>query len=332
MELRPLGSSDVRITPVLFGAWAIGGWLWGGTDEQDSIAAIQAAIDAGVTTIDTASAYGMGYSERLVARAIEGRRDKVVIATKGGMRWEGVNNDDGRFPPREDPSTIKMHRISRPEGIIEDCEASLRRLNVDVIDLYQLHWPDPTTPVEDSIAAMAKLKQQGKIRAIGVSNYDVGLLRRALTVTKIDSLQPPYSVLRRGIEADLLPFCREHNIAVIVYSPMERGLLTGKVTPDRTFPPGDHRAGHKFFTPENRQRVLDALKRIEPIAQKHNASFAKLIINWTYRQPGITGAIVGARNAEQARHNAEAMRIELTADELAQIRAVFDEPARLLAQ
>lgn len=331
MELRPLGKSDVRITPVLFGAWAIGGWLWGGTDEQDSIRAIQAAIDAGVTTIDTASAYGMGYSERLVSRAIEGRRDKLVIATKGGMRWEGVNNDDGRFPPREDPSAIRMHRISRPEGILQDCEDSLRRLGVDVIDLYQLHWPDPTTPVEDSIAAMAKLREQGKIRAIGVSNYNVEQLRRALTVTTIDSLQPPYSLLRRGIEADLIPFCQAHGISIIVYSPMERGLLTGKVSAERTFPPGDHRADHKFFTPENRRRVLNALAGIQPIADRHNASLAQLAINWTYHQPGITGAIVGARNAEQARHNAGAMQIHLSNEELAEIRLAFDEPARVMA-
>ena len=223
MDTRPLGNSGVRVTPVIFGAWAIGGWMWGGNDERDSIDAIRASIDAGVNTIDTAAIYGFGYSEELVARAIEGRRDKVVIATKCGMRWD---SDEGSDPwPQKDNKgrDVVIRKNAKPDSIVYECEQSLRRLRTDVIDLYQIHWPDVSTPVEDSIAAMAKLKQQGKILAIGVSNYDADWIRRASKVAPIDSVQPHYSLLTRGVERDVLPLCREMNIGVIAYSPLERG-------------------------------------------------------------------------------------------------------------
>jgi aryl-alcohol dehydrogenase-like predicted oxidoreductase len=324
---RKLGNSDVHVTPVIFGAWAIGGWMWGGNDDADAIAAIQASIDAGVTTIDTAAIYGMGHSEELVAKAIAGRRDKVVIATKCGMRWDGPA-DEGSDPwPQKDNSgkDVVIRRNARPQSILYECEQSLRRLKTDVIDLYQIHWPDTTTPVEDSMSAMVKLKEQGKIRAIGVSNYDEQWLARAIKVAPVASDQPPYSIISRKIEEKVLPFSRQHNIATIVYSPMERGLLTGAVTMDRKFPAGDHRATHKYFRPENRKKVLDSLEKIKPIAQRHNASLAQLVINWTIHEPGITAALVGARNAEQARHNAHALTFMLSDDERAQIRQAFDQ-------
>jgi aryl-alcohol dehydrogenase-like predicted oxidoreductase len=332
MQARPLGRSDVKVSPVIFGAWAIGGWMWGGTEEAESIAAIQASLDAGVSTIDTAAIYGMGYSEELVAKAIKGHRDKVVIATKCGMRWDGPE-DEGSDPwPQKDNSgkDVVIRKNARPHSIMYECEQSLKRLQTDVIDLYQIHWPDTSTPVEDSMSAMVKLKEQGKIRAIGVSNYDAEWLRRATAVAPIASDQPPYSIIQRKIEKDVLPFCREHNIGIICYSPLERGLLTGRVTMDRQFPPGDHRATHKFFRPENRQRVLTSLERIKPIAEQHKASLAQVVINWTIHEPGITAALVGARNAEQARHNAAAMNFTLTPDQRAQIRAAFDQTSHEL--
>ena len=327
MQSRQLGNSDVSVSPIIFGAWAIGGWMWGGNEEKDSLDAIRSAVDHGINTIDTAAIYGMGHSEELVGKAIKGIRDKVVIATKCGMRW---NSDEGSDPwPQKDNAgrEVIIRKNARPESIAYECEQSLKRLGVDVIDLYQIHWPDSSTPVEDSIRAMVKLREQGKIRAIGVSNYDVQWLKGATSVAPIASLQPPYSLIQRKIESQILPFCRQNNIGVIVYSPLERGLLTGKVTPDRQFPAGDHRAKHKYFTPDNRRRVLAALEKIRPIADRHKASFAQVVINWTVHEPGITAALVGARNAEQTAHNAAALNFSLTQEERQAIRAAFDEPA-----
>lgn len=330
MQMRQLGQSDVKVTPVIFGAWAIGGWMWGGNEEKDSIDAIRAAIDHGVNTIDTAAIYGMGYSEELVARAIKGIRDKVIIATKCGMRWDTEEGSDPWPQKDNEGRDVVIRKNAKPASIAFECEQSLKRLGVDVIDLYQIHWPDKSTPVEDSMVAMVKLKDQGKIRAIGVSNYDVEWMRRATNVAPVASLQPPYSLIQRKIEKDVLPFCREHHVGVIVYSPLERGLLAGAVPPERTFPAGDHRASHKYFTVENRKRVLAALEKVRPIAEKHKASLAQVVINWTAHEPGITGALVGARNAEQAAHNAGALNFELSADERGTIRAAFDEPSRVM--
>jgi len=327
IEPRKLGSSDLKVSPVIFGAWAVGGWMWGGSDEQASIAAIQASIDHGATTIDTAAIYGQGYSEELVGRAIKGRRDQVQIATKCGMRWDDDRGSDRWETQDRHGNPLVVYRNSKPDSVIYECEQSLKRLGVDVIDLYQVHWPDTTTPVEDTMHALVKLQEQGKIRAIGVSNYDATWLAGAIKVAPLASLQPPYSLIQRKIEPEILPFCREHNIGVIVYSPLERGLLTGKVGPDRKFPAGDHRASHKFFTIENRERVAKALDQIRPIADAHGASLAQVVINWTIHEPGITAALVGARDADQATHNAGALRFALSPDERAAIRHAFDAPS-----
>ncbi|MFI5379176.1 MAG: aldo/keto reductase [Tepidisphaerales bacterium] len=330
MHLRTLGSSKLYVSPVIFGAWAIGGWMWGGTDETDAIAAIHASIDNGVNTIDTAAVYGMGDSEKLVGRAIQGRRDGLIVATKCGMRWDSEEGCNPWPQKDNDGKDVVIRRNSKPASIVYECEQSLKRLGVDVIDLFQIHWPDTSTAVEDSIAALAKLRDAGKIRAIGVSNYDEKWLAGAIKVAPVASNQPPYSLIQRGIERGMVPFCRRHNIGLIVYSPMERGLLTGAVGPERTFAPGDHRAGHKFFTVENRQCVAAALAKIKPIADARGMSLAQLVIQWTIHQPGITAAIVGARNAKQAAHNAQAMKFSLTATELTAIRAAFDEPSRVM--
>ncbi|MDB5326033.1 MAG: aldo/keto reductase [Phycisphaerales bacterium] len=331
MQHRQLGKSDVHVSPVIFGAWAIGGWMWGGSDEKEAIDAIHASIDAGVNTIDTAAVYGQGHSEELVGKAIKGKRGKVVIATKCGMRWDDPKQEGTKaFETNDGGKHHVFYRNAKPESIEYECEQSLRRLGTEVIDLYQIHWPDLTTEPEDSWAAMEKLLKHGKVRAIGVSNYDVKWLERIERIAPVASNQPPYSLINRGIEHGVLPFCRENGIGTICYSPMERGLLTGKVTPDREFGEGDHRANHKFFTKENRQRVLDALEPLKPLAEKHKATLAQLVINWTIHEPGITAALVGARNAEQAKQNAAAMNFTLSKEERATIRHAFDEPSKVM--
>ena len=330
IEPRQLGRSDVTVSPVIFGAWAVGGWMWGGTDEAESIAAMQASIDHGVTTIDTAAIYGQGYSEELVGKAIKGRRDRVQIATKCGMRWDVAEGSDPWKTKDREGHDVVIYRNSRPEGVAYECEQSLRRLGVDAIDLYQVHQPDSSTPVEDTMAALVKLKDAGKIRAIGVSNYDVSWMKRASAVAPVASLQPPYSLIQRKIEPEILPYCREHAIGVIVYSPLERGLLAGTVPPERTFPEGDHRATHKFFTVENRKRVLASLEEIRPIAERHGVNFAQLVVNWTILEPGITAALVGARNPEQAVENAKAMTFHLADDERAAVRRAFDATSKAM--
>ena len=312
---------------MIFGAWAVGGWMWGGSDEADSIAAIQASIDHGATTIDTAAIYGQGYSEELVGKAIKGRRDQVQVATKCGMRWDDDRGSDRWETQDRHGNPLVVYRNAKPDSVIHECEQSLKRLGIDRIDLYQVHWPDTSTPVEETMHALVKLREQGKIDAIGVSNYDAAWLDRALKVAPLASLQPPYSLIQRKIEPAILPFCRDRNIGVIVYSPLERGLLTGKVGPDRKFPEGDHRASHKFFTIENRERVAKALDQIRPIAEVHSASLAQVVINWTILEPGITAALVGARNAAQAEANAGALRFALSDAERATIRAAFDRPS-----
>jgi aryl-alcohol dehydrogenase-like predicted oxidoreductase len=315
MELRQLGKSNVKVSPVILGTWAIGGWMWGGTDEKMAIEAIHASIDQGVTTIDTAPVYGMGLSEEIVGKAIRGKRDKVVIATKCGMRWD---TEEGAEPwPNQDlkGNPIIIRKNSRPASILHECEQSLKRLKVDVIDLLQIHWPDSTTPIEDSWNTMAKLKKQGKVRAIGVCNYSLDQLKVAHALSPVDSVQPPYSLIRRGIEEDILPFCLSKKIAVIVYSPLERGLLTGKYKPDQFFPAGDHRQNKPTFSPLFLNQMLRVLALIAPIAKKHQASLSQLIINCTIHRPGIAAALVGARSASQAIENARAATLPLSGKE-----------------
>jgi aryl-alcohol dehydrogenase-like predicted oxidoreductase len=332
MELRQLGNSSLKVTPVIFGAWAIGGWMWGGTDDADAIDAIKAALDHGVNTIDTAAVYGMGHSEILVGQAIKGRREKIVIATKCGMRWDSAEGSEPWEQEDNFGKPVTIRKNSRPASIVFECEQSLKRLGVDVIDLYQIHRPDPSTPIEESTAALEKLRKEGKVRAIGVSNYSMEQLKRAAATATLASNQPAYSLIQRGIEKEMLPFCRERNIGTICYSPLERGLLTGAVGPERTFGPGDHRAKHKFFTQENRKKIADCLAKIKPIANQHRASLSQIVIQWTVRQPGITAALVGARNVEQAINNAGGMNVKLSNEELSAIRAAFDDCARDLVR
>lgn len=328
MRTRPLGQSGIEASVVGFGAWAIGGWMWGGAEEDDAIATIHAAIDEGVNLIDTAPIYGFGLSEEIVGKAIRGRRDRVVLATKCGMV---ANTREGRHMTNADASGPKEHgHIGvyihlHPASIRREVEASLARLGVDHIDLYQTHWQEQTTPVEDTMAALLDLKEQGKIRAIGVCNASAEQMRAYGSVGPLDSDQEPYSMLKRKIEDEQLPYCRERGLAVLAYSPLERGLLTGKCGPDREFAPGDQRRDDPKFSVDNRRRIGEMLERIRPIAEAHNATPAQLAVAWALHQPGLTHALVGARRPEQARENAGAGRIELSDEDLRAIDEAVEE-------
>lgn len=325
---RALNQTPVKITPLVFGAWAIGGWMWGGTEEKDSIAAIQSSLDHGVNAIDTAPIYGLGYSEELIGKAIKGRRDQVVIATKGGFRWD---TKEGSNPWEvKDPQGNPITLIRNSKNLIKECEDSLRRLNVDVIDLYQIHWPDTSIPIEESWGTMVKLKKSGKVKAIGVSNYNLDQLKRCQSIHQVDSLQSPYSLLRRDLEDELIPYCLKHNISILAYSPLERGLLTGKYPPDRKIGKGDHREHHPLFTQKNRKSIFEALQQLEPIAKKHKATLSQVIINCTYNQPGITAALVGARNPIQAIENAKSLLLELSQDEIDTVVRLLEEESHAL--
>jgi len=324
MEYRPLGKSDVKVSEVILGTWAIGGWLWGGTDDEAAIAAIRKSIDVGMTSIDTAPMYGFGHSEEIVGKAIAGHREEVQLLTKYCLRWdveEGTYYFETKLP---DGTPTKVYRNAKKHSIMKEVEDSLRRLKTDYIDLYQCHWPDFSTPCEETMEAMDMLLKQGKILAAGVSNFDPEMMRRCLTVVQIASNQPPYSMLKRDIEKDVLPFCMEHDIGVIVYSPLQNGILTGKVTMDRSFPETDLRHSSPYYRPENRRRILEFLDRIKPIADAHNATLAQLVISWTINRPGVTAALVGARNPQQAKENAAAAELSLADDEIARIDELLD--------
>jgi aryl-alcohol dehydrogenase-like predicted oxidoreductase len=318
MLYRKLGSSGIDVSVVGFGAWAIGGWMWGGTDEPQAVAAVQAALDHGINLIDTAPAYGYGRSEEIIARAIRGRREKAVLATKCGLVWDC---EDGTFFFHADqqgatmrPSEKKIYKCLKPDSIRTEVERSLARLGVDYIDLYQTHWQDPAAPIEDTMAALVKLKEQGKIRAIGVSNAGLDQLR---AYGPIDSDQEKYSMLDRNLETNgILEYCRQRNIAVLAYSPLANGLLTGKIGPDRQFGPGDLRKANPRFRRDNLEKVNGALDQFRPLAESYQASIAQLVIAWTCAQPGMTCVLCGARNPQQAIENAAAGGIALAPDDV----------------
>jgi aryl-alcohol dehydrogenase-like predicted oxidoreductase len=322
MEYRQLGKSSIKASVITYGAWAIGGTMWGGSDEADAVAAIHASIDAGVTSIDTAPIYGYGKSEELVARAIAGKRDKVQIFTKFGLRWDDTEGEYF-FELNDDGKTTKIYRNAKKKSIIAECENSLKRLNTDHIDLYQCHWRDHTTELEETMEALAQLIKDGKILAAGVSNFTADEIEQSNKIVTIASDQPPYSMVLRDIEKDVLPFCLKNEVGVIVYSPLQRGLLTGKFKPDHKFAQGDHRASQPHFQPDYIKRVNEFLDKLKPLAEKHETSLGNLVIAWTIKQPGITAALVGARDAAQAAENAKAANIKLTTDDLLAINKML---------
>lgn len=324
VKTREIGASGIKASAIGLGTWAIGGWMWGGTEESESIAAIQASIDAGITLIDTAPAYGQGLAEELVGRAIKGRRDKVVLATKCGLVWHTTKGNhffdyDGK----------PVHRYLGRDAIFYEVEQSLRRLGTDHIDHYITHWQDPTTPIAETMDALVELKQQGKIGSIGASNVSEADLKAYIATGSLDAIQEEYSMARRGIETTLLPLCREHGVSVLSYSSLSRGLLTGKVGPDRQFSGDDQRRTDPHFSLGNREKVGRLMADIAGIAEAHAATPSQIVIAWTIRQPGITFALCGARNVSQARENAKAAEIDLSPDE---VETISEAVARQLVQ
>lgn len=312
MQTRQLGKNGPQLTVIGFGAWAIGGpWQygWGKVNDAESIQAIHTALDNGINWIDTAAVYGFGHSEEVVGKAVKGIRNNVFIATKCGMINDGTGN-----------AIINL----KPENIRKEINDSLRRLQTDYIDLYQFHWPDPNTPVEDSWGTMVDLQKEGKVRFIGVSNFDVSLLDRCIKIAPVQSLQPPYSLLRRDIEKEILPYCLKNGIGVIVYSPMQAGLLTGKFDINK-LAEDDWRRKSKMYQEPYLSKALEFVERIRPIAEKSNKSVGNLAVAWVLRNSAVTSAIVGARNSKQVLENINAADYILTDDEMKEISKLLEE-------
>lgn len=326
MEYRELGESGLSASVITFGAWAIGGWMWGGAERKDAVEAIRASYDHGVTSIDTAPIYGQGLSEEIVGEALEGiSRDKVQIMTKYGMRWDARLGEFAFRSQDNEGRPLEIYKCAGKDSIIKECEDSLRRLRTDYIDLYQIHWPDSTTPVEETMEAVGQLEKQGKIRAAGVCNYNAGLMERAEKTLKLAADQVPFSMVNRDIEKDLTPWCIRHKKAILAYSPLQRGLLTGKIRPGHSFGEGDTRAGSKFYKPENVERINAFLDKLRPLAEAKSASLAQLVIRWTIERPGIAIALVGARDADQAVQNARAIDVKLSPEEILFINRQLDD-------
>jgi aryl-alcohol dehydrogenase-like predicted oxidoreductase len=319
MDTRKLGNTDIQISEIAFGAWAIGGWMWGGSDAADAVKAIETGIDNGMTTIDTASVYGFGFSEELVGKAIKGKRDKVQILTKFGMEW---NRKEGEyfFDTKDDSGKeIQIYKWAAKKKVLSDCDDSLKRLKTDYIDLFQIHWPDATTPVSETMEALEMLIASGKIRSGGVCNYPPDLMAEACNTFKLASNQVSYSMVKRDIEKDVVPYCIKNNISIFAYSPLQRGLLTGKIRPGHKFNEGDSRPATPYYKEPNMSRILDFLEKLKPIAEGYNATLSQVVLNWTIQQPGITCALAGARNPAQVLENAGASEFRLTADEISRI-------------
>jgi len=317
MEYRKIGNSDLELSVITFGAWAAGGWMWGSTDRNDAIKAIQASYEEGVTSIDTAPIYGQGDSEEIVGEALQGiSRDKVQIITKYGMRWDLAKGDLAMKTKDNNGKDIDVYKYSGKESIIKECEDSLRRLKTDYIDLYQIHWPESTTPIQETMETVAQLIKEGKVRHAGVCNYNVDQMKEADKYVNLVSNQVPYSMVKREIEQNVVPFSLENNKSIIAYSPLERGLLTGKMKPGHTFAEGDHRANLYFYKDENLKRTAAFLDKIRPLAEEKNASLSQLVLRWTIEQPGITIALAGARNAQQSIQNAKAIDVKLSLSEI----------------
>ena len=311
---RRLGNSDMDLTAIGFGAWAIGGgdwqFAWGSQDDNDSIAAIHRALDAGINWIDTAAVYGLGHSEEVVGRALKQTDHKPYVFTKSSMTWG------------EDRKIVQTMKKIRQE-----CEASLKRLGIDAIDLYQIHWPVPDAEIEEGWATMAELQREGKVRWIGVSNFSIAQMERARRIAPVTSLQPPYSMINRSSEAEILPWCREHGIGVINYSPMVSGLLTGAMTKERVaaMPEDDFRKRAKNFQEPNLSRNLELAELLKQIGARHNVSAGVVAIAWTLHNPAVTAAIVGGRSAKQVEGVLPAATFRLSEEEFAEIGRFLKE-------
>jgi aryl-alcohol dehydrogenase-like predicted oxidoreductase len=310
MQYTRLGERGPRVSRIAFGNWSAGG-DWGGVDRAAAIAAMRAALDLGITLFDTARAYGFGAAEEVLGEAlkpeIQSARESIVIATKGGLRNEGGQ------PARD----------SSPAALRSDLEASLRSLGTDHVDLYQVHWPDPATPIAETARTLDDFVREGKVRYVGVSNYDAREMTAFQQVRPIDTLQPPYHLFRRDIEASILPFAQEHGIGVLVYGPMAHGLLSGRMTEATTFEPDDWRSKNDMFTGRVFKRNLTIVHRLEEFASDREMTVAEMAIAWTLANPAVDVAIVGARNPEQIRQTAPAADLRLSPEDLAQIEEIL---------
>jgi aryl-alcohol dehydrogenase-like predicted oxidoreductase len=322
MQTRQLGTTDLHLTAIGLGTWAIGGgdWAygWGPQDDAESIATIQRALDLSINWIDTAPAYGLGHAEEIVARALKGRRDKIIIATKCGLVW-----DEG--------STNVYSRL-KAASVRQEAEDSLRRLNVEVIDLYQIHWPNPKNDIEEAWGVIADLVKEGKVRYGGVCNFSVAQIKRAQAIHPVASLQPPYSMIERGVEKELLPYCAQQNIGVIGYSPMQTGILTDRFTRERVsqLADGDWRKSDQHFREPELSANLKLVEELRAIAQRHGRTIAQLAVAWVLRRPEVTAAIVGARRPAQIEETAAAADWRLTEKDIDEIEALLAERKRKL--
>jgi aryl-alcohol dehydrogenase-like predicted oxidoreductase len=301
MQYRELGTSGIQVSAIGLGGWAFGGDVWGDVDDDESIATIHAALDDGINLIDTAESYGEGHSEEVIGKALQGRREQAIVATK-----------------------VSPHHLDR-EGIRAALEGSLRRLRMEFVDLYQVHWPNRKFPIEETMEALAELVEEGKIRAIGVSNFSLRQLEAALQVATVHALQPPYSLIWRMAERELIPFCRTHGIGVLAYSPLAQGLLTGKFTLENRPHGADIRRKNRLFKKEETYRIAcDVAQELEALARRHGMTAAQMAINWVICQPGITSALVGAKRPAQVRENAAAADFQLSPEVLEEIRRLGD--------
>ena len=322
MKTKQLGNSDMKLTPIGVGAWAMGGggwaFAWGPQDDNESIAAIRSALDKGVNWIDTAAVYGLGHSEEIVGKAVKGLKNPPYVFTKCERIWN---------EKREIGKSLKA------DSIRKEIEASLRRLQVERIDLYQIHWPEPDDQIEEGWTTLAQLKAEGKVRYIGVSNFNADQMRRAQAIAPITSLQPPYSMISPEIEESILPYCGQNNIGVIVYSPMKSGLLSGRMTKERVaaFPEDDFRKRAPAFQEPQLSRNLALAERLRAIGQRHGRSPGEVAIAWTLRRPEVTAAIVGMRSAEQVDGVIGATEFRLSEKELAEIKSLMTDPQALHA-
>lgn len=308
MEYRLLGTSGLQVSAIGMGCWPMAGVGWSGIEDAQSLAALETAIDQGITLIDTAYMYGRnGESERLVGRAISGKRDKIILATKCGIHWDAD----------------KMIRDSSRAQILQEVEESLRRFNTDYIDLYQVHAYDQITPIEETAQTLAELKAQGKIRAVGVSNYNVAQMETFARHAPLHSDQPPYNMLMRDIEKAMVPYCQSEDIGLVTYWPLYKGLLTGKYGHDHQFPKMDSRHTDERFQGDNLAQTLDMLEQIRPIAEAYGKTIAQLVINWTAHQPGITSVLCGATRPAHVLQNVEAVGWKLSGEDMKQVNRII---------
>ena len=329
MKYRHIGTSGIQASAIVLGTWATGGFEWGGTDEKEAIRAIHAAMDEGINTIDTAPVYGFGESEKRVGKAIKGRRDQVFLATKCGLIW---HIEKGHFffsaddqGPTKDGSGRQIYRCLDPHSIRYEIEQSLTRLDTDYIDLYQVHWMDPTTPIPEVFDVLMALKKEGKIRAIGVSNATMEDLEQYRAVGTLDSDQERYSLLDRKFETKNIRYCAENGMAFLAYSPLFYGLLTGKMTGKTQFGQGDIRNTRLRFAPEYIEKVNRMLQELEPIALSHQATLTQLVLAYMLNQPGCSHILVGSRKVAHAIENARAADLDLTANELEEMDKLFSK-------